>query len=272
MRLSRESISYILDLQKSKRPRICCFSSESDMDYIRESIISYNGRVVERQEIEKSHEVTELSDAILITIGALDSEEILEVERALAVSSNVSVLLEATEVNISINRRDLVLSLLNRYNIDAIKGTEEEIEELIKAQIDYKSNYYNKKAQVQYRSFAKKNKVILVVSGKNYYITDGYSEFCINNYNKEFIDSLYLKYILDSMIIVGLAVCSKKEEKIQSMLISILAFCKSQALVLDIVKPYFNNDIINKYLINAIVNIKVDDIESICDINYEFTR
>ena len=131
--------------------------------------------------IEEIHEITAASNSLVIGLETLDNGKILAMERALRIAKKrkVPVLLDLTEVNISLYRKNTALSFLNRYTIDLVKGTVEEVQALIRSQ--KKNRCKKKNIKDEYRDFAIKNKTFLIVEAEEYYITDGYSEFYIEN-------------------------------------------------------------------------------------------
>ena len=231
MKLSKEAISYILDLQRRKQPQVCCLTNLERLYNIKKAIMNYNGKVNFLPDIDLREGVS--GDTLLILVDEIKDENILYMEKALISFNNKKgvVFLEIGGINSSINKRNLALSFLSRYNLDVIKGTKEEIETLIKGQMGKGDEFDNKDITFKYRYFSKKNHLVLIIEGDNYYITDGYSEFSIENINKDFFINDLLEDIHTGMIAVGLGVCKSKGEIIQSILVSTLSFEISELYV-----------------------------------------
>ena len=185
------------------------------------------------------------------------------------------VLLEASGIDSLINKRNLAVSIINRYDINVIKGTKSEIETLINFQedneesnIDYESDNY------KFRNFSKRNNSILIIKDDNYYITDGYSEFIIKNNSNKLCDKDMLDEIYIGVIASSIGVCKNKSEIVQSILIGTIAFYVGEKRALD----YFatinikDNKDIESQILYEISKINIEKIKSYGDIYYSFKR
>jgi len=274
MRLNEESIKYILDLQKSVLPLIYCCANNERLRSLESIVNHYNGRLTYKD----SYQYKEFNpiNTLLIFFDEINSDGVLDIEKSLiAMNKREIVLLEANGIDSLINKRNLALSIINRYDINVIKGTKSEIETLINFQenneeskIDYEND------NCKFRNFSKRNNSVLIIKDDKYYITDGYSEFIIKNNE----DDLYDKYILDNiyigMIAVSIGVCKNKSEIVQAILIATIAFYIGEKRTLN----YFvNNKIMDKkeienHLLNEVYKIDIDKIKSYGDIYYSFKR
>ena len=83
-----------------------------------EAVRIFNGRSIMAYGIEEIHEITAASNSLVIGLETLDNGKVLAMERALRIAKKrkVPVLLDLTEVNISLYRKNTALSFLNRYN------------------------------------------------------------------------------------------------------------------------------------------------------------
>lgn len=272
MKLSRESTTNILNMQKTKNPLIHCITDSISLNDLQQAIMCYGGRALMSYGIEEVYEITSNSDALLIGIGTLDNSKILAMEKSLkaARKKNIPTVLDIKGANISLYRRNLVLSLLNRYSIDLVKGTNEEINSVVQAQKRYK--FTDSDEKTNYRTFARKNKVVLVVSEKKHYITDGYSEFIINNQNDNFNKITSIESIYSGMLAVAIAVCESREERIQGELIATLAFKICKDIVIEKRPEEKGVILLKNYLLEEISNIDVEKIENYGKVIYEFKR
>lgn len=272
MKLSKASTTNILNMQKTKTPLIHCITDLVTLNDLQQAIMCYGGRAIMSHGIEEVYEITSNSDALLIGIGTLDNNKILAMEKSLkaAKRKNISTVLDITGADISLYRRNLVLSLLNRYSIDILKGTDNEINAIVQAQKRHK--YTDSDLELDYRSFARKNKVVLVISEKKCYITDGYSEFIINNGNDKFNKITSIESMFSGMLAVAIAACESREEKIQGELIATLAFRICEELVTEANPEEKGVIFLKSYLLDEISKIDVDKIEEYGKIIYEFKR
>lgn len=274
MRLNEESIKYILDLQKSVLPLIYCCANNERLRSLESIVNHYNGRLTYKD----SYQYKEFNpiNTLLIFLDEINSDGVLDIEKSLiAMNKREIVLLEANGIDSLINKRNLALSIINRYDINVIKGTKSEIETLINFQenneeskIDYEDD------NCKFRNFSKRNNSVLIIKDDKYYITDGYSEFIIKNNE----DELYDKYILDNiyigMIAVSIGVCKNKSEIVQAILIATIAFYIGEKRTLSYFvnnKIIYNKEIEN-HLLNEVYKIDIDKIKSYGDIYYSFKR
>lgn len=271
MKLSRESTTKILNMQKIKKPIIHCITDLVSLNDLQQAIMCYGGKAIISHGIEEVYDITSNCDVLLIGLGTLDNNKILAIEKSLKAArrKNISTVLDISGVDISIYRRNLVLSLLNRYSIEILKGTESEISAIVQAQKHFK--YVEDDIKASYRSFARKNKVILILSGIKYYITDGYSEFTINSENDKFDNITSIDSIFCGMLSVAIAVCESREEKVQGALIASLAFKICRDLVLE-TRADEGVILLKNYLLDEISKIDVDKIENYGKVAYEFKR
>lgn len=274
MRLNEESIKYILDLQKSVLPLIYCCANNERLRSLESIVNHYNGRLTYKD----SYQYKEFNpiNTLLIFLDEINSDGVLDIEKSLiAMNKREIVLLEANGIDSLINKRNLALSIINRYDINVIKGTKSEIETLINFQenneeskIDYEDD------NCKFRNFSKRNNSVLIIKDDKYYITDGYSEFIIKNNE----DELYDKYILDNiyigMIAVSIGVCKNKSEIIQAILIATIAFYIGEKRTLSyfVNNKIIDNKEIENHLLNEVYKIDIDKIKSYGDIYYSFKR
>ena len=271
MKLRKESIARVLKKQKEERPLIHCMSDISKSNDLEQSLLCFGGRCIMAYGIEEVYEITSISNGLLIGLGALDNSKILAMEKSLRVAKkkNIPVILDINGVNYSIYRRNTALSFLNRYNIDIIKGTDEEIKGLINSQKHHKNKEKDGNMKNNYRDFARKNKVFLVVKDEVCYITDGFSEFNISNGSKGLEKIFYMEEIFTGMLAVTTAICESREEKLEGLLIAILAFTISQEFAEE---KLAESGIINlkESFFKSIMEIDAEKIDTYGKIIYEF--
>ena len=274
MRLNEESIKYILDLQKSMLPLIYCCANNERLRSLDAVVNHYNGRLSYKNSYQ--HKDFDSINTLLIFLDEIDSEGVLEIEKALmAMNKREVVLLEANGIDSVINKRNLALSIINRYDINVIKGTKSEIETLIKFQDSSEENSINhENYRYKFRNFSKRNNSIIIIESDNYYITDGYSEFIIRKNNNDLYDKGVLDDIYTGMIAVSIGVCKNKSEIVQAILIATIAFYIGEKRALKNFVSSKNTDSknIEAYILNEIYKIDIEKIKSYGDIYYSFKR
>lgn len=273
MKLSRESIAGILEREKLTNPIVHYISDMAKASDFAEVIKMLNGRSIMTYGIEEIHEITAASNSLVIGLETLDNGKILAMERALRIAKKkrVPVLLDLAGVNLSLYRRNTALSFLNRYTIDLVKGTDEEIKTIIRAQ--KRNRCKEKKIDSEYRDFAMKNKVFLLVESKKYYITDGYSEFYIENYSEFIKEKIDIEYILTALLAIGIGGVRDKIEEMAAILIAVMTFSIVCTLEEKIIKEYYEDNYLKckEILLNGIINIDDEKIYDLGMINYKFT-
>jgi len=307
MKISIEALTDILNLQEEKQPLIHCISSMVTMNDLAQGILSYNGNPIMALGIDEIGEITTRAEAVLIDLGTLDNNKIAAMEKSLRIASrkNKPVVLDAVGVDISLFRKEIALIFLARYKIDVIKGNlleikellekrtkkgkehkgrkedkerneNEEIEEIVKVGefgervIDSIKNDYEVREKM--REFSKKYKTILIATGNENYVTDGFSEFFISNGNERFNKIVGVNSILAGLISVGVAVARTTAEKVQAVLIAIMTMGISQDIVCEKNKENFGLMSLKNYLIDEISIINTTKIEAMGKISYVFKR
>lgn len=265
MKLSSESITNAFNLRRFKELVIQCIVSKDRINDIRETIGSYNNDFKLIYEITDNDENN--IDGLLINLEDLNSENLITIEQYL-ISSKKSkeIILDLCGISKSRDNRELILSFINRYDIDIIKGTKEEIFSLISGQ-----KYYKTVLDDKYRDFSRKNDTILVIEDKNYWITDGYSEFTID-IEEDLLHDKNLDDILIGLIVATTAFCDKKEQRVEAILLAITIFEISKRLSLQRIEIDGFEEDIKKYLLQSIACLNSKDICSLSNIGYRFKR
>lgn len=300
MKISIEALTEILNLQEEKQPLIHCISSMVTMNDLAQGILSYNGNPIMAPGIDEIGEITTRAEAILIDLGTLDNNKIAAMEKSLRIASrkNKPVVLDAVGIDISFFRKEIALIFLARYKIDVIKGNLLEIKELLekrskkgkdhkgsKGYKEYKDkNEENENGEIEeteeigelvidsikndykvrekMREFSKRYKTILIATGNENYVTDGFSEFFISNGNERFNKIVGVDSILAGLISVGVAVARTTAEKVQAVLIAIMTMGISQDIVYEKNKENFGLMSLKNSLIDEISIINTTKIES----------
>ena len=224
--------------------------------------------------MDESNDDSSLVNTLLIFLDEIKDENIMDIEKQLiSMNKKEVVLLEAKGIDSIIHKRNLAFSLINRYNINVIKGTKEEINTLIALQNKEENINFN------YRGFAKRNNCVLIIEGEKYYITDGYNEFYIKNKNKYFTDEEFIDNVYTGMIASSIGICNNKSEIVQAILISTLSFYIAQKNSIGMIKKQLDNSnyennikLINEYLLEEISKIDAKKIKEYGDIEYYFKR
>lgn len=265
MKLSSESITNAFNLRMSKKLVIQCIVSKDRINAIRETIENYNNSF--RLIYEASDKDKNNIDGLLINLDNIDNKNLIDIEEYMISSKrSKQIILDLCGINKSRINRDLLLSFFNRYDIDIVKGTKEEVVCLINGQ-----KYYENLQCDKYRDFSRKNKTILIIEDKNYFITDGYSEFRINR-EENLLENDEVKDILIGLLVAITSFCDTKEQRIEAILLSINIFEISKAIYLNKLKTHGFKPNIKKYLIEEISRLSSEDIYILSNIGYRFKR
>lgn len=272
MRLSKNSIASILDKQRSNNPVIHYISDITKASDFEEALKCFNGRCIVSYGIEEVHEITANSDALVVGLGVLDNGKILAMERSLRIAKkrNIPVILDLREVNLSLYRRNTALSFLNRFSIDVVKGTEEEVQSLIKSQKRHISKY--KDIKDEYRDFATKNNVFLIVNKDKYYITDGYSEFYIGESESNFRKKLNISDYYSAFLAQAISISDRREERFASIIISTLLISIAEENLEKKIDSadYIDINSLRNCFFKQIYEINEEKIDVLGKIKYEF--
>ncbi|NKF07535.1 hydroxyethylthiazole kinase [Clostridium gasigenes] len=298
MKISIEALTEVLNLQKEKQPLIHCISSMVTMNDLAQGILSYNGKPIMAPGIDEVGEITASANALLINLGTLDRSRVEAMEKSIRIASkkNKPIVLDAIGVDISFFRREIALVFLTRYKIDVIKGNVSEIKALLEKKpkknkehkeiIESKEQNRNNgneefvkntikddyEIREQMREFSKKYKSILIATGNENYITDGFSEFFINNGNDEFDRVVGVDSLLGGLISVGVAVARTNAEKVQAVLIAIMTMGVSKELAYEKMDKKQGLISLKNSLIDEISLINNKKLEAMGKISYIFKR
>ena len=272
MKLSKKSIAGILEKEKKINPKIHYISDITKANDFAEVVRIFNGRSIMAYGIEEIHEITAESNSLVIGLETLDNGKILAMERALRIAKKrkVPVLLDLSGVNLSLYRKNTALSFLNRYTIDLVKGTVEEVQALIRSQ---KRNRCKKKnIKAEYRDFAIKNKVFLLVESEEYYITDGYSEFYIENNSTNLNKKIEVGYVFTALLAIAIGSADNRKEEMAATLIAVMVFSIGCSLEINKINDYYKCGFLNlkELFLDEIKNIDEDMIYDLGKISYNF--
>ncbi len=283
MKVTIDTIAKILNKQEEKKPLIHCISNLVSLNDLAQTILSYNGKAIMAHAVEEMGEITPMADTLLINLGTLDSTRLRAMEQAIKVShrKNIKVVLDPVGVHASFFRKEAALRLISRYNIDVIKGNLSEIKCLIDNDSDSKfigidslENGIKENCELRekIRVYAKRNKTVIVVTGAKDYITDGFSEFFIENGDEKFTKITGTGCILGGMIAVGIGIAESKEEQVQAVITAVEAMGVAQELALKRLKENEGLISLKNYLLDEISMINDKKIDEMGKVSYEFTR
>lgn len=255
MKLSKESIERILDLQKMENSYVLCFGNDNNSILI-DMVIKYlGGSIIQFKDIEKEKN-TELDYTILIFVGNLKDNDINNIEKTLALLGNrTKIIMDLTGINLSINKRDFALSLMKRYDINLIKGNEKELITLIKS--------YNIFKEHQIIYLARILGCIIIETDKSY-LTDGYNEVRVIDIENLLKEDEVINIIYNCLITIGISHCKERGEKLQYSIIQLIALNFNFKLVNGEIELY---DFINK-----ITKVDAECLEKNCRLCYSFKR
>lgn len=283
MKVNIDSISNILNKQEERQPLIHCISNLVSLNDLAQTILCYNGRAIMTYAIEEIGEITQSSKALLVNVGTIDSLILRSMDQAIKVANrrDIPVILDPVGIQTSFFRRETVIRLISRYKIDVIKGNLSEIKCLIDSEEDDKfieldniNSCIKDNCELReiIRLFSKRNKIIMVVTGKIDYVTDGFSEFFIENGDIKFSKIAGIGCMLGGMIAVGQSICDSNEEKVQATITAIEAMGVCQELAIRRIKSNEGIITLKNYLLDEISMITDKKINDMGNVSYEFTR
>ena len=260
MKLSVKSIQRILDLRKKASSLVLCFGGGNNNIIIKKSIEILGGKIISLKDIKKRKNSND-NYSILIFADGLNDYEVDDLENVLVIlGSKARIILDISNLDLSSNRRDLILSFMKRYNIDVIKGTEDKINGFVqrcKIIMDMQSE---KCINEQIKDMARKNNSIIIKADKNY-VTDGYNEFIVKVLNDEYISNDKFQYINSCILSSDICNCNETGEKLQCIIVIMISFIIKSNLLIDEKNIYD--------FINEVNEIQADEIESGSNICYQ---
>ena len=272
MKLSKGLIAGILEKERKTNPKVHYISDITKANDFAEVVRIFNGRSIMAYGIEEIHEITAESNSLVVGLETLDNGKILAMERALRIAKKreVPVLLDLSGVNLSLYRKNTALSFLNRYTIDLVKGTVEEVQALIRSQKRNRCKEKNIKAE--YRDFAIKNKVFLLVESEEYYITDGYSEFYIENNSENLNKKIEVGYVFTALLAIAIGGVDNRREEMAAILIAVMIFSLGCSLEANKINEYYKCGFfkLKELFLDKIKNIDEDMIYDLGKISYNF--
>lgn len=281
MQISIEDLASILNLQKEKEPLIHCISNLVTMDDLAQAIMCYNGKALITHSIEEASEITSKSKGLLLDLGNLDGNRVEAMEKSLKIAEryNIPVILDVIGIDRSVFRRNVAIKFLTRYKIDVLKGELSEIKRLGNSKISIEDDKFKRiilkqdaTVRKELRSISKTYKSILVITGEENYITDGFSEFFVLNGEEIFSKIYSINSILTGLISVGISSVKNRSEKFKAILVAVMTFGISQELAVEKMVIGDGLATLKRYLLDQISLINEEKIKQRSYIIYDFIR
>lgn len=279
MQIGIRALDESLNLQKEKKPLIHCISNSVAQKELIEGILNYNGNPMISNNLEESLDITSKCDCLFISLENISDNQIDTIEKSirLARRKKIPIVLDIIGVNLSFLKKEIALSLINRYNINVISGRIEDFKMILdnnidkskKKSLDIKNNI---DIRVSLRAFSRRSTSIIVIQYENYYITDGYSEFYIEGSIDEKNIILGIENILLGLITVGVASARNNEEKFRGVLVAIMTMAVSEKNTIQKNLESKRNTRIKENLLDEICEITSEKINKLVKIDYFFVR
>lgn len=281
MQIGIRALDESLNLQKQKKPLIHCISNSISVRDLAQGILCYDGTPIIANFSEEAPDITSKCDCLLINLEDLSGAKVEAIEKSIRVArrKGIPVVLDIMGVDFSFLRKEIALRFINRYNISVVKGRVEEFKILTSSDDKLKNEDFknlklkeNIEARVDLRSFSKRHNIILVVQCKDYYLTDGFSEFYIEGYQNEFSNILGTESILCGLICVGIASASNNEQRFRAVLVAIMTIAVSEKIAIQKNLEPKKNRRLKEYLLDEIININAEKLNRLAKVEYSFVR
>ena len=129
-----------------------------------------------------------------------------------------------------------------------------------------------KNIKAEYRDFAIKNKVFLLVESEEYYITDGYSEFYIENNSMDLNKKIGLGYIFTALLAIAIGGVDNRKEEMVAILIAVMIFSIGCSLEGNKINECYKDGFfkLKELFLDEIKNIDEERIYALGKIIYNF--
>lgn len=275
MRIGIESLANILNLQEKKQPLIHCISNSLGTNNLARGINYHFGKAITSNSIEDAAVITSKASCLLISMENINRSIVEVVEKSLRMAriKSIPVILQTREINYSEYRKTTAMQLFNKYKIDVVVTDISEISSLLNLKDKINPSIIDGvHLRSEIRAFAKKNRTIIVMPYDRYYITDGFSEFFIEDKISTFKDLTNINDILVSLISVGVAVGKSKAEFLNGIITAIIQFKNCKATASNRLSEREGAIIFEEYLLDEISQVKAKDNIDIEKIDFEFNR
>ncbi|MDY3208562.1 hydroxyethylthiazole kinase [Clostridium baratii] len=173
---------------KVKDPLVDSITNNVTMNDVAQTILSYGGKPMMIDDIREIKEGTSISNCLHVNIGTMGyrKEESMIVGTNVAKENNIPVVLDPVGVHVTNLRKELIKNILN-IGVTLIKGNLTEIKNIIGLKSDFigidslDDGEYTDELRRNLRKYSNENNCLIVVTGKEDYITDGKREIRINN-------------------------------------------------------------------------------------------
>ncbi|GAB6168034.1 hydroxyethylthiazole kinase [Clostridium carnis] len=281
MQIGIRALGEILNLQEKKQPLIHCISNLVNINDLAQGILGYNGIPIIANGVEEVNEITSKCNGLLLNLDNLDSNEVETMEKALRVASRkgLAVILDIVGIDISFFRRETALRFLTRYKIDVVKGNLSEFRVLMDKGSALEDSEFlkgklnqNLKVKNELRKLSRRFRSILVIDDEERYITDGFSEFLVEGYHKNFKKVTGTNFILGGLIAVAIASAKDRQQMVQGTLVAVMTMGVSEKLTLQRKRRNKGLETLKRYLLDEISLIDKNKLNSNGKILYGFTR
>lgn len=273
MYISIKSIEESLNQKKRKGPLIHCISNLFIINNLEKVISAYDGIQIVSKSEDEIEEITYKSNGLLINLDNLNYTKEYLIERAIRIAfiKKIPMVLDISGIGLSFFQTETARKLLNRYDINVVVGTVEELNYLLEH--EEKLDLNNQKIErikdeveirKRIREFCKRYGTVVLLEIDRYYLTDGFSEFYIGfltNRLKEF------KYLLPGLISVGISTSKEKEKKFKGILIATMTMSVINKELETLESEVDLDDIID--ILNDISPKKLSELSNI---EYNFSR
>ncbi|MDQ0151208.1 hydroxyethylthiazole kinase [Eubacterium multiforme] len=187
-----EEILIKADNFKVDSPLVDSITNNVTMNDVAQTILSYGGKPMMIDDLKEVEEGVPISNCLHINIGTMGYEKVdsMLLAAEVAKENNIKVVLDPVGIHVTKLRKDLVDKLL-KIGVTLIKGNLTEIKTLMGIKSDFigidslDEGSFTKEFRKELREYSIKNNCLIVITGKEDYITDGKREIIIKNGVKE---------------------------------------------------------------------------------------
>ena len=219
------------NIKKRVNPLIHMITNYVTMNDLAQVAICYGGRPLMATHHDEINEITRCANGLLINIGTLETYNMEASKIALKVANDkgIATVLDPVGVQASTLRKKFGSNIIKEYKPTLIKGNLSEIKTLVgetskSIGIDSLENYISNKTKNTIMEYAREFNTIIVVTGEEDFITDGFKCARVSNGVSKMADITGTGCMLGTLLTVALSFYDDKESRFNEVVKAVISW------------------------------------------------